>query len=106
MKKNDIFNALVLLIQCITTAFAVVMIVAFVATMCSCSVQKNISSKEYSEEYFYYDEILHYDADRNVILYYWECPYEISLEDVLIEDIADSDFVIINNKLEYELRKR
>lgn len=101
MKKNNIFDALILLIQCITIASAVIMIVAFVATMCSCSVQKNVSSEKYSKEYFYYDEMLYYDADRNVILYYWECPYEISLEDILIEDIIDSDFVIINNKLEY-----
>lgn len=101
MKKNDILNALVLLIQCITTAFAVIMIVVFIATMCSCSVQKNISSEECSEEYFYYDEMLYYDADRNTILYYWDNPYEVSLEDIMIEDIMDSDFVITNNKLEY-----
>jgi hypothetical protein len=99
--NNNLRDALALLFQWILLAIIFTATFAFAVAMCSCSTQKNISSEEYYEEYFYYDEMLYYDADRNIILYYWDDPYEISLEDVMIEDIVNSDFVIINNKLEY-----
>jgi len=101
MNKN-LWDALALLFQWILLAIIFTATFAFAVAMCSCSTQKNISSEEYYEEYFYYDEMLYYDADRNIILYYWDDPYEISLEGVTVEDIMDSDFVITNdNKLEY-----
>lgn len=100
MNKN-LWDALALLFQWVLLVIIFTAVFTFAVTMCSCSTTKNISSEEYSKEYFYYDEMLYYDADRNIILYYWDNPYEISLEDIMIEDIVDSDFVIINNKLEY-----
>lgn len=100
MRKN-LWDAIKLLLQWIVLVIIFAATFTFAVVMCSCSTSKNISSEEYNEEYFYYDEMLYYDADRNVILYYWDNPYEISLEDVMIEDITDSDFVITNNKLKY-----
>lgn len=99
--NNNLWDALSLLLQWVLLAIIFTATFAFAVAMCSCSTQKNIFSEEYYEEYFYYDEMLYYDADRNTILYYWDDPYEISLENVMVEDIMDSDFVITNNKLEY-----
>lgn len=100
MRKN-IWDAITLLLQWIVLVIIFAATFTFAVVMCSCSTFKNISSEESNEEYFYYDEMLYYDADRNIILYYWDNPYEISLEDIVIEDIVNSDLIIINNKLEY-----
>jgi len=105
MNKN-LWDAIALLFQWILLAIIFTATFAFAVAMCSCSTQKNISSEEYYEDLFYYDEMLYYDADRNVIWYYWDDPYEVSLEDIMFEDIVDSDFVITNNKLEYVQEKR
>lgn len=103
MKKDDLLKALLVLLQFILLGVLFCIVFAFTMTMCSCSTPKTTIQDEW---YFDYDEVVDIDMDRNIMWYYWDDPYEMSMEDIMIEDIVDSNFVITNNKLEYVRSER
>lgn len=98
MKKDYLLKELLVLLQFLLLGVLFCIVFAFTMTMCSCSTPKTTIQDEW---YLDYDEVVDIDMDRNIMRYYWDDPYEISMEDIMVEDIMDSNFVITNNKLEY-----